>query len=693
MHSMQIGLRPNSHVGEAAALSKQRLSVRSHVLQKGSVCSFSCDAPVGCWQWRLHGAHTPLIGNLQRTSSLALGLGIATICIRRSSRACGRGHRCGRHRTAISASAQVAATADSATVAKPVQIVKIDLETNSVVIGEEEIQIVEQALKSTQAQKVAVVGIMGAFRTGKSFLLDLMLRYLKSITLKSRTPASVAEGEECVLPSWAMGRDVPAWAVECGSSMTEGREDRMTGKELDGFAWRPGMDKCTEGVWIWSEAFVCPSQDGDIAVLLMDTQGAWDAKMTKEQSATVYGLTTLLSSRLIYNVSKQIQQDKVDNLLYFTDFAQAALRTKADSSKMLEENNIKAFQTLEFLVRDWPHYSEDASVEVGREMMVEHLAQWKDPKVAEDTTSMDTLYCMYDDIDVWCLPHPSLSIERSSWDGDLAVIEPEFWRFINGYFQKIFSPTELRAKTSLGTPLTVDSLAPVIREFTSAFKNAAPQAQSFAQAMETSTALLAKNNAVSLVKQKLQEKCSESDKALEPETFEKLASETSSMAQKSFTEQAIFGSKDSIEKMRQELSDDISQTVRMFKEENDRKLDASLSGLTDVTLAAGAAFIVDRVSDLSCDWWSGICVELSKDLSFGYTIVALYIAYSVNNLNSQKGQLNAAIASTELLKSVGKRFGALQEEYTKPNDPKQPKSGKPEESRQSREAKSPKDSK
>jgi len=131
----------------------------------------------------------------------------------------------------------------------------------------------------------------------------------------------------------------------------------------------------------------------------------------------------------------------------------------------------------------------------------------------------------------------------------------------------------------------------------------------------------------------------------------------------------------------------------MFKEENDRKLDASLSGLTDVTLAAGAAFIVYRVSDLSCDWWSGICVELSKDLSFGYTIVALYIAYSVNNLNSQKGQLNAAIASTELLKSVGKRFGALQEEYTKPNDPKQPKSGKPEESRQSREAKSPKDSK
>ena len=42
----------------------------------------------------------------------------------------------------------------------------------------------------------------------------------------------------------------------------------------------------------------------DVAVALMDTQGAWDARMSKEQSATIFGLTTLLASRLIYNVSR-----------------------------------------------------------------------------------------------------------------------------------------------------------------------------------------------------------------------------------------------------------------------------------------------------------------------------------------------------------------------------------------------------
>lgn len=35
-----------------------------------------------------------------------------------------------------------------------------------------------------------------------------------------------------------------------------------------------------------------------VAVLLMDTQGAWDDTMTKAQSATIFGLTALLSSKL-----------------------------------------------------------------------------------------------------------------------------------------------------------------------------------------------------------------------------------------------------------------------------------------------------------------------------------------------------------------------------------------------------------
>ena len=54
----------------------------------------------------------------------------------------------------------------------------------------------------------------------------------------------------------------------------------------------------------------------------MDTQGAWDGEMTQKQSATIFGLTALLSSKLIYNISMQIQEDKVENLGFFMSFAQ-----------------------------------------------------------------------------------------------------------------------------------------------------------------------------------------------------------------------------------------------------------------------------------------------------------------------------------------------------------------------------------
>lgn len=79
---------------------------------------------------------------------------------------------------------------------------------------------------------------------------------------------------------------------------------------------------------MWSVPFVRQLNSGEkVALVLMDTQvrlsalklrsvmafsqGAWDSKMTKEQSATVFGLTAVLSSKQIYNTSKQIQEDKV----------------------------------------------------------------------------------------------------------------------------------------------------------------------------------------------------------------------------------------------------------------------------------------------------------------------------------------------------------------------------------------------
>lgn len=95
---------------------------------------------------------------------------------------------------------------------------------------------------------------------GKSFMLNFFLRYLQS---------------GCGAIDWI------------GDGMTP----------LKGFSWRGGSERDTTGILMWSEPFVIKLDDGsDVAVVLMDTQGAFDSEYTVRDSATVFALSTMTSS-------------------------------------------------------------------------------------------------------------------------------------------------------------------------------------------------------------------------------------------------------------------------------------------------------------------------------------------------------------------------------------------------------------
>lgn len=66
---------------------------------------------------------------------------------------------------------------------------------------------------------------------------------------------------------------------------------------LVGFSWRGGSERDTNGILMWSEPFIVKDRNGEeIAVILMDTQGAFDSLSTVKDCATIFALSTMISS-------------------------------------------------------------------------------------------------------------------------------------------------------------------------------------------------------------------------------------------------------------------------------------------------------------------------------------------------------------------------------------------------------------
>lgn len=51
-----------------------------------------------------------------------------------------------------------------------------------------------------------------------------------------------------------------------------------------------------------------------VAVLLMDTQGAFDNQSTVRDCATIFALSTMITSVQVYNLSQMIQENDLQHL-------------------------------------------------------------------------------------------------------------------------------------------------------------------------------------------------------------------------------------------------------------------------------------------------------------------------------------------------------------------------------------------
>jgi len=134
---------------------------------------------------------------------------------------------------------------------RPVQLVRID-DDGRCHVQDEAAKILGQF-----SGRLAVVGVVGLYRTGKSFLLN-----------------------------------------------------RLLGQQ-SGFEIGPSVNPCTKGLWMWSNlvelAPGCPC-------LLIDSEGLGSAARTASCDMQIFSLCLLLSSCLVYNSIGAIDEQALDDL-------------------------------------------------------------------------------------------------------------------------------------------------------------------------------------------------------------------------------------------------------------------------------------------------------------------------------------------------------------------------------------------
>ncbi|XP_073957408.1 uncharacterized protein [Choristoneura fumiferana] len=284
------------------------------------------------------------------------------------------------------------------------------------------------------ARPVALVSVAGAFRGGKSFLLDFMLRYLYSLA---------ETGDEPSGDDWLGGEEEP----------------------LRGFSWRGGSARETTGIVLWSQPFPVTLPTGEkVAVLLMDTQGSFDEQSSLRDCSMIFALSTLLASTQVYNISQKIREDDLQHLQLFTEYAAAGGGGLA---------------ALRLLLRDWSAPYECAYGAAGGARYLRDKLQVKEEHPRESRDIRQRLAASFEDMSCFLMPHPGLcAANNPNFQGKLSELETDFKQSLRELVPLLLAPAHLRAKHVAGRPLAARELPVLLQAYLDEFNTRVPTPRS-----------------------------------------------------------------------------------------------------------------------------------------------------------------------------------------------------------------------
>ncbi|XP_054254364.1 atlastin-2 [Indicator indicator] len=408
---------------------------------------------------------------------------------------------------------------------RPIQIVLAHEDDHNFELDEEALEkiLLQEHIKDLN---IVVVSVAGAFRKGKSFLLDFMLRYMYNRTS----------------PCWIGGNTEP----------------------LTGFTWRGGCERETTGIQIWSEVFVIDKPNGTkVAVLLMDTQGAFDSQSTIKDCATVFALSTMTSSVQVYNLSQNIQEDDLQHLQLFTEYGRLAM----------EEIYQKPFQTLMFLIRDWSYPYEHAYGLEGGKKFLEKRLQVKQNQHEELQNVRKHIHSCFSTLGCFLLPHPGLKVATNpNFDGRLNDIDEDFKKELRNLVPLLLAPENLVEKEISGSKVTCRDLVEYFKAYIKIYQGEElPHPKSMLQATAEANNLAAVAGAKDLYSKGMEQVCGGDKPYLAPSDLERKHQECRESAVRQFRAVKKMGGEEFCRRYQEQLEVEIDEIYANFVKHNDGK--------------------------------------------------------------------------------------------------------------------------
>lgn len=261
--------------------------------------------------------------------------------------------------------------------------------------------------ENLKERTIVCVSIARALRKGRSFMLGVCLRYLIARYVK---------------------KNVSNWLGDENDGLTKG------------FVWRNGMmHRTTTGIDVWDGMLLYDAPSGEkLAILLVDTQGGFDHKTTATENSTIFAVSTLMSSVQIFNLMSNIQEDDLQNLQQF-----AALGSVA-----VERTHTKPFQSLIFLVRDWPGEEEAPCGLVGGCRVLENVFDGERSQDMQRTRK--NTKAAFNDIRSYLMPHPGKLATKEDFKGELKLVDSDFRQHLEVFIRQVLVPENLIRKVYFG---------------------------------------------------------------------------------------------------------------------------------------------------------------------------------------------------------------------------------------------------